>query len=45
MVQELIRNHHKALVFSQFVGQFDRVRAALDALAIRHQYLDGSTRW
>lgn len=43
LVQELIRNHHKALVFSQFVGQLDRVRAALDALAIRYQYLDGST--
>ncbi|MFZ1413268.1 MAG: DEAD/DEAH box helicase [Defluviicoccus sp.] len=43
LVQELIRNRHKALVFSQFVGQLERVRDALDAQGIRFQYLDGST--
>ncbi|MBF0584434.1 MAG: DEAD/DEAH box helicase [Magnetococcales bacterium] len=43
LAEELIRNRHKALVFSQFVGHLDRVRAALDAQGIHYQYLDGST--
>ena len=43
LVEELIRNRHKALVFSQFVGHLDLVRAALDARRIRYEYLDGST--
>ncbi|MBF0460154.1 MAG: DEAD/DEAH box helicase [Magnetococcales bacterium] len=43
LAEELIRNRHKALVFSQFVGHLDRVRAALDAQGIPYQYLDGST--
>ena len=36
LVEELVRNRHKALVFSQFVGHLDLVRAALDAA--RHRY-------
>jgi hypothetical protein len=43
LVEELIRNKHRALVFSQFVGHLDLVRAALDAAKIRYEYLDGST--
>jgi SNF2 family DNA or RNA helicase len=43
LVDDLIRNRHKALVFSQFVGQLERVRDALVARGIAHQYLDGST--
>ena len=43
LVEELIRNRHKALVFSQFVGHLELVRAALDARGIRYEYLDGST--
>jgi SNF2 family DNA or RNA helicase len=43
LVEELVRNRHKALVFSQFVGHLDLVRAALDAHGIRYEYLDGST--
>ena len=43
LVDELIRNRHKALVFSQFVGQLERVREALVARGIAHQYLDGGT--
>ena len=43
LVEELIRNRHKALVFSQFVGHLELVRAALDAKGVRYQYLDGST--
>jgi len=42
LVEELIRNRHKALVFSQFVGHLEMVRAALDARGIAYQYLDGS---
>jgi len=43
LVDDLIRNKHKALVFSQFVGQLERVREALVARGIAHQYLDGGT--
>ncbi len=43
LVEELIRNRHKALVFSQFVGHLELVRAALDARGIKYEYLDGST--
>jgi superfamily II DNA or RNA helicase len=43
LVEELVRNRHKALVFSQFVGHLDLVRAALDPRSIRYEYLDGST--
>jgi hypothetical protein len=43
LVDELIRNRHKALVFSQFVGHLERVRQALEARDVRYQYLDGST--
>jgi SNF2 family DNA or RNA helicase len=40
--KELIRNRHKALVFSQFVGHLEQVKAALDKNGIACQYLDGS---
>ncbi len=43
LVDELIRNRHKALVFSQFVGHLERVRQALDARGVAYQYLDGGT--
>ena len=43
LAEELIRNRHKALVFSQFVGQLELVRAVLDVKGIHYQYLDGST--
>ena len=43
LVEELIRNRHRALVFSQFVGHLELVRAALDLRGIRYEYLDGST--
>jgi superfamily II DNA or RNA helicase len=43
LVEELIRNRHRALVFSQFVGHLELVRAALDARGIRYEYLDGGT--
>jgi superfamily II DNA or RNA helicase len=43
LVDDLIRNRHRALVFSQFVGHLGLVRAALDARGVRYEYLDGST--
>ena len=43
IVEELLDNRHKALVFSQFVDHLQLIRAHLDARGIRYQYLDGST--
>lgn len=42
LIQELLQNGHKTLVFSQLVKFLDVVRASLDALNIRYQYLDGT---
>lgn len=43
IVEELISNNHRALVFSQFVKHLDLVKRALDHLGISYLYLDGST--
>ncbi|MDP1559602.1 MAG: DEAD/DEAH box helicase [Nitrosomonas sp.] len=43
LVDELIANHHKALVFSQFVAHLTLIRELLDRKGISYQYLDGST--
>ena len=43
VVQELLDNKHKALVFNQFVGHLALIREQLDTLGISYQYLDGST--
>jgi SNF2 family DNA or RNA helicase len=43
IVDELLENRHKALVFSQFVDHLKLIREHLDARGIRYQYLDGST--
>ena len=43
LVDELLRNRHKALVFSQYVGFLDIVRKALDERGIAYKYLDGQT--
>lgn len=43
IVDELLENNHKALVFSQFVDHLDLLRKQLDARGIHYQYLDGST--
>ena len=43
LVDDLVRNRHRALVFSQFVAHLALVRAALDARGIRYEYLDCST--
>ena len=38
----LVAEGHSALVFSQFTGFLDILRAQLDAVGTRHAYLDGS---
>ncbi|MCP4042326.1 MAG: DEAD/DEAH box helicase, partial [Gammaproteobacteria bacterium] len=43
ILEELLENRHKALVFSQFIGHLDLIREYLDAREIGYQYLDGST--
>ncbi|MFJ2456834.1 DEAD/DEAH box helicase [Pseudomonas protegens] len=43
IISELRENHHKALVFSQFVDHLTLLRTALDERNITYQYLDGST--
>jgi hypothetical protein len=43
IVDELRKNHHKALVFSQFTSHLALVRERLDQAGIHYQYLDGST--
>ena len=43
LVDELISNRHKALVFSQFVGHLSLLRELLDKKGINYQYLDGAT--
>jgi SNF2 family DNA or RNA helicase len=43
-LDEVRREGHKALVFSQFTSFLDLVRARLDAARISYEYLDGKTR-
>jgi SNF2 family DNA or RNA helicase len=43
LVDELLANRHKALVFSQFVDHLAILREWLDDRRIRYQYLDGAT--
>jgi len=43
LLDGLLENRHKVLVFSQFVDHLALIRAHLDANNIGYQYLDGST--
>ena len=43
VVDELLENRHKSLIFSQFVGHLQIIRAFLDEKKIEYRYLDGST--
>ena len=43
IVDELLENRHKALVFSQFVDHLAILRAALERKGVAYQYLDGAT--
>ena len=42
IVEELLANGHKALVFSQFTGHLDIIREYVETQSIGYQYLDGS---
>lgn len=43
VVEELLENRHKVLVFSQFVDHLAIMRERLDREKVCYQYLDGST--
>ncbi|PSN11841.1 helicase [filamentous cyanobacterium CCT1] len=43
IMEELLQNNHKALVFSQFVDHLSILREFLDGQKVSYQYLDGST--
>ena len=43
LLEDLLDNNHKALVFSQFVKHLTLIREYLDEAGISYQYLDGST--
>jgi superfamily II DNA or RNA helicase len=43
LLEGLLENRHKVLVFSQFVDHLSLIRAHLDAQGVGYQYLDGST--
>lgn len=43
VLEELLANHHKALVFSQFVDHLSIIRAYLEQKGVSYQYLDGQT--
>lgn len=43
LLDELMDNGHKVLVFSQFVGHLDILRELLARKGVAYQYLDGST--
>jgi hypothetical protein len=43
VVDELLENRHKALIFSQFVGHLQIIRSLLDKKKIEYRYLDGAT--
>jgi SNF2 family DNA or RNA helicase len=43
LVEEIRDNHHRALVFSQFVDHLTILRRHLDRLEIPYHYLDGAT--
>jgi SNF2 family DNA or RNA helicase len=43
LLQGLLENRHKVLVFSQFVDHLTLIRQLLDRQGVHYQYLDGST--
>jgi superfamily II DNA or RNA helicase len=43
ILEELLENNHKALVFSQFIDHLHIIRDYLEQNKISYQYLDGST--
>ena len=43
LLDDLLPNQHKVLIFSQFVSHLALVKEMLEARGVRYQYLDGST--
>ncbi len=43
IIEEILTNGHKALIFSQFVDHLSIIRKLLDQKGFKYQYLDGST--
>ncbi|MBF0337447.1 MAG: DEAD/DEAH box helicase [Nitrospirae bacterium] len=43
VLEELLDNKHKVLVFSQFVDHLQIIRQFLESKSVSYQYLDGST--
>ncbi len=43
IIDELLENRHKALVFSQFVDHLQLIKEYVEQRGISYQYLDGST--
>lgn len=43
VIDELLENNHKALVFSQFVDHLGILQEQLQERGVKYQYLDGST--
>ncbi len=43
LLEELIENNHKVLIFSQFVGHLSLIKAFIEKKNISYQYLDGQT--
>ena len=43
-LREVTDGGHRALIFSQFTGFLEKVRARLDAVGVPYCYLDGKTR-
>ncbi|MES2297560.1 MAG: DEAD/DEAH box helicase [Pseudomonadota bacterium] len=43
LLEELLENRHKVLVFSQFVDHLTLIRQHLDERGVAYQYLDGAT--
>lgn len=43
LVEELMKNNHRSLVFSQFTSHLSLIRKELDEAKIEYLYLDGST--
>ena len=43
LLEIIVEEKHKALVFSQFVGVLDLIRGKLDERKIKHEYLTGKT--
>ncbi len=43
IIDELLENGHKALIFSQFVGHLEIIKEHIVKKGIKYQYLDGST--